>query len=76
MSSSNLPIWLFTAILCSAKLQPDLANPSGYEPDEMTSAMADAARRALIEWSEAVADFRDGAFHILEKGMSARHEVI
>lgn len=43
---------------------------------EVTEEMIEAARLALIRWSEGVADFREGALHILEAGMLAGGERI
>ena len=47
-----------------------------YEPDEITDAMIEAARLALIGWYEGVRDFRDGAILILEAGIAARGEPV
>ena len=43
---------------------------------EVTPAMVEAAKAALISWFEGCADFGDGALHILEAGMLARRKLV
>ncbi len=62
------------AIVYLTKQLPDSHNRDGYEPDEITPEMVEAAKLALIGWNEGVADFGDGALQVLKAGMLARRK--